>query len=159
VNPHVIQSQEFGIRASSCRHGHHHIWSRPLSRREFGRAALGTLAVTTALSTGLWSPARALALASQSGTPIPIPGTTPALGGDFHVFGPAGIDPNDAEPSTITDFNGFIGLAYLDGQVTQSNNSTGEIRTLPFRFADMRFMKGVFKGTDGNTHQGAFALV
>jgi hypothetical protein len=152
-----VQSGEFGIQANSCRYGHHHIWSRALSRREFGRAALGTLAVSAALSTGLWSPA--LALASQSGTPIPIPGTTPALGGDFHVFGPAGIDPIDAEPSTITDFNGFIGLAYLDGQVTQTNNSTGEIRTLPFRFADMRFMKGTFRGTDGDMHKGAFALV
>jgi hypothetical protein len=157
VNPHVIQSQEFGIRASSCRHGHHHIWSRVLSRREFGRATLGTLAVSAALSSGLSSPIRALA--SQSDTPIPIPGATPALGGDFHVFGPAGIDPIDAEPSTITDFNGFVGLAYLDGEVTQSNTSTGEIRTLPSHFTDMRFMKGVFKGSDGNTHPGAFALV
>jgi hypothetical protein len=157
MNPHVIQSRQFGVRAGAWRHGHHHIWSRALSRREFGRAALGTLAVSAALSTGLWSPARALA--SQSGTPIPIPGATPALGGDFHVFGPAGIDPIDAEPSTITDFNGFIGLAYLDGRVTQTNNSTGEVRTLPFHFTDMRFMKGTFKGTDGDTHKGAFALV
>jgi hypothetical protein len=30
---------------------------------------------------------------------------------------------------------------------------------LPFVDSDMRFMKGVFRGTDGRIHQGAFALV
>jgi hypothetical protein len=75
------------------------------------------------------------------------------------VFGPAAFDPIDAEPATITDFNGFDGLAYISGTVTQTNTATGEVRTLPFVESDMRFMKGVFIGTDGRTHQGAFALV
>ena len=76
-----------------------------------------------------------------------------------HVFGPATIDPADAEPATITDFNGFVGLAYISGTVTQTNTATGEVLTLPFVDSDMRFMTGVFRDTDGKLQQGAFALV
>jgi hypothetical protein len=75
------------------------------------------------------------------------------------VFGPALSDPVDAEPSTITDFNGFVGLAYLSGTVTRTNTTTGEVQTFPFANSDMRFMKGVFRGTDGRLHHGAFAFV
>ncbi len=81
------------------------------------------------------------------------------MGGAFHVFAPALPDPIDAEPATITDFNGFDGLAYISGTVTQTNTATDEVRTLPFVDSDMRFMKGVFRGTDGRIHRGAFALV
>jgi hypothetical protein len=70
-----------------------------------------------------------------------------------------GIDPINAEPATITDFNGFVGLAYLNGTVRQINTTTGEIRTLPFLNTDMRFMKGVFRDTAGQLRHGAFALV
>jgi hypothetical protein len=65
----------------------------------------------------------------------------------------------DAEPSTITDFNGFIGVAFISGEVTQTNTATGEVRTLPFLESDMRFMKGTFRGTDGGFHRRAFALI
>ena len=75
------------------------------------------------------------------------------------MFGPGLFDPIDAEPSTITDFNGFVGLAFISGTVTRTNTKTGEVRTLPFVNSDMRFMDGVFQGTDGRTHQGAFAFV
>jgi hypothetical protein len=81
------------------------------------------------------------------------------LGGAFRVFGPGLIDPIDAEPSSITDFNGFVGLAFISGEVTRTNTVTGEVRTLPFVNSDMRFMKGVFRGTDGRIHHGAFGLV
>jgi hypothetical protein len=75
------------------------------------------------------------------------------------VFAPADPDPIDAEPATITDFNGFIGLAYLSGTVAQINMRTGEVQILPFVDSDMRFMKGVCRGTDGRVRSGAFALV
>ena len=44
------------------------------------------------------------------------------MGGDFHFFGPAlpGLDPVDAEPITITNFDGFVGLAYPSGKVTRT---------------------------------------
>jgi len=140
-------------------HGHSdhaHFWQRAMSRRQFTRTAAGAAAFGAALGSGLSWPGLAKA---QSHEPKHIPGGTPLLGGAFHVFGPALIDPIDAEPSTITDFNGFVGLAFISGTVRRTNTKTGEVRTLPYVNNDMRFMKGVFKGTDGRTHQGAFALV
>jgi hypothetical protein len=137
--------------------GHAQYRRRSMSRRQFVRTAAGAAAVGATLGTGLWRPG--VARADGSFQPIPIPGGTPALGGGFHVFAPGLIDPSDAEPITITDFNGFIGLAYLSGTVVQTNTATGEILTLPFVESDMRFMKGVFQGTDGQIHKGTFALV
>lgn len=162
MNAQVIRTPEFAAWASSYRQLHNHsapLISREMSRREFVWATFGTLAVGAAFGAGVWTPR--LALAKQAGTPVPIPKGTPTLGGGFRVFGPASSlnDPPDAEPITINDFNGFIGLAYLSGQVTQTNTTTGEVLTLPFVDSDMRFMKGVYRGTDGQIHQGAFALV
>jgi hypothetical protein len=129
-----------------------------MSRRQFGRAVAGTAALGGTLGTGLLRPVSAAA-APGSFAPVPIPGGTPALGGSYHVFGPASIDPIDAEPGTITNFEGFVGLAYLDGMVTQTNTRTGESQRFPFLNSDMRFMTGNFRGTDGQVHQGTFALV
>ena len=140
--------------------GHAHCRQHAMSRRQFARTAAGAAVIGAAFGSGLWRPR--LVEAHRSHEPIPIPGGTPLLGGAFHLFGPTpdgSFDPIDAEPSTITDFNGFVGLAYISGTVTQTNTATGEVRTLPFVNSDMRFMQGVFRGTDGRTHQGAFALV
>jgi hypothetical protein len=156
---------ELASKASALGHdrsrtGHAHFWQRAMSRRQFARTAAGTATLGAGLGAGLWRPR--LAEAHGSHEPQPIPGGTPALGGAFHLFGPTpdgSFDPIDAEPSTITDFNGFLGLAYISGTVTRTNTLTGEVRTLPSLNSDMRFMKGVFRGTDGLIHQGAFALV
>jgi hypothetical protein len=43
--------------------------------------------------------------------------------------------------------------------VTQTNTKTGAVERFPFVNSDMRFMQGVFRGTDGKVHQGAFAFV
>jgi len=74
---------------------------------------------------------------------------------------PPGLNgvPIDAEPATITNFNGFVGLSYTSGMVTQANTKTGEVLKLPFLDSDMRFMQGEFVGADGVTYQGTFALV
>jgi len=104
----------------------------------------------------LWNPSLVKA---ASFAPVPIPGGTPALGGAYHVFGPAAFDPIDAEPATITNLNAKVGLAYVSGMVTQTNIKTGDVIRLPFVNSDMRFMQGVFRGTDGKVHQGAFAFV
>ena len=106
------------------------------------------------------NPKRPEAIASAE--PIPIPGGTPALGGAYHLFGPTpdgSFDPIDAEPSTITDFNGVVALAYINGIVTRTNTKTGEVRVLPTINSDMRLMHGLYRGVDGKLHQGAFALV
>jgi hypothetical protein len=99
------------------------------------------------------------AVAHRNDEPVPIPGGFTRGGNLFHVFGPglnSKVDPN--ELSTITDFNGFIGAAFLDGEVTRTL-ATGETDTLPFLNSDMRFMKGIFRGTDRQVHHGAFAFV
>ena len=85
---------------------------------------------------------------------VPIPGGTPALGGAYHVFGPAAFDPADAEPATITNLNAAVGLAYVSGMVTQTNIKTGEVVRLPFVDSDMRFMARTEKFT-----QALFAFV
>jgi len=102
------------------------------------------------LGSGLLKPG--LAAPGASFTPVPIPRTP------FHVFGPRASAP-DLEPSTITDMNGVVGLAYISGMVTQTNTKTGEILRLPFLDAYMRFMKGNFRGADGDFHRGTFAFV
>lgn len=130
-----------------------------LSRRKFARTAAGAAMAGAVAGTGLWNPKRAEAASID---PVPIPGGSPALGGAYHIFGPTpdgSLDPIDAEPATITDFNGVAALAYINGNVTRTNTKTGEVRELPMMLSDMRLMRGLYRGVDGNLHQGAFALV
>jgi hypothetical protein len=132
-----------------------------ITRRQFARAAAGTAVLGSAFSSRLLSPG--LAETRASFAPVPIPRGSPLLGGSFHVFAPApasaGLDPIDAEPITITNFNGFVGLSYTSGMVTQTNTESDETLRLPFISSDMRFMQGEFRGADGRIHHGTFALV
>jgi hypothetical protein len=153
------------LRKVSTQRGQHHraglthFTEHLMSRRQFARTATGT-ALAGAAGLGLLKTPSLLA--SASADPLPIPGGSPALGGGFHVFGPTpdgSFDPIDAEPSTITDFNGFVGLAYINGTVTRTNTITKQSQVLPMLNSDMRFMKGVYRGVDNRLHQGAFALV
>jgi hypothetical protein len=127
------------------------------TRRQLFRTAAGTAIFGGALGSGLFKPG--LAASKGSFAPVPIPGGTPGLNGMYHTFGPGLFDPIDAEPITITNFDGFIGLSYTNGTVTQTNTSTGESLRLPFLNSDLRFMQGNFRGTDGRVHQGTFAFV
>lgn len=129
--------------------------SVPVSRRQFARTAAGS-AFAAAVGSSLWAPSL---VEAASFAPVPIPGGTPALGGAYHVFGPAAFDPIDAEPATINNLDAAVGLAYVSGMVTQTNTKTGEVLRFPFVDSDMRFMQGVFRGTDGKIHQGAFGFV
>jgi len=126
-----------------------------LSRRRLLRGVAGTVALAPALS--LWRPA---AVGAGGGaTASPIPGGSPGGPGIvFHAYGP-GPDNLNADPSTVTDFTGTVGLAYLNGMVTRTNLRTGEVRQLPFVESDMRFMAGQVRGTDGTVRQAAFALI
>jgi len=132
---------------------------RCTSRRHFLRTTAAAVGTGALVSTGLWRPV--LAATKKSSDPKPIPGGTPALGGAFHVYGPGapGLDPPDSEPSSITDFKGVVGLAYISGTVVRTRLSTGEADTLPFLFSDMRFMKGVFLDTDGKKRHGTFGFI
>jgi hypothetical protein len=96
-----------------------------------------------------------------SAAPLPIPGgfliPNPFGGpdGHFNVPGPADsvVRGVGGEPSSITDFNGFVGVVRVDGTGTDGGGN-------PLLWeVDLRFMKGVYRGVDGDLHQGAFALV
>jgi hypothetical protein len=65
-------------------------------------------------------------------------------GTPFHV-----MFPDSEEPSSITDFNGFVGATDIQGTGT-----SGLLFDL-----DMRFMKGVYVGMDGRVHRGTFGFV
>lgn len=123
-------------------------WDPHIRRRTFLKAAAGSAAV--AYGSGLLHPWRALADPPGTGVPLPIPGGAPELGGVFHVFLPF----PGMEPSTITDFNGFTGVAVIDGHWTGPGSTPDSMYE-----ADMRFMKGLFVGTDGRARQGAFGFV
>ncbi len=89
--------------------------------------------------------------------PKPIPGgfVTRFAGVISHHFRPA----RGIEASTITDFNGFIGLAEFErGTGTGMNTMTGA--TMPLFFGlDNRFMVGEFVGSDSEVHRGAFVEI
>jgi len=94
--------------------------------------------------------------------PLPIPGgvlvPNPFGGPDvhFHKPGPADSATPDkigGDPSSIGDFNGFVGVAHVQGTGTDNAGNT------LLWDVDIRFMKGVYQGVDGNLHRGAFAFV
>jgi hypothetical protein len=124
--------------------GHAHFWERALSRRQIMRtAAVGSAVV---LGSGFVAPGLAFAKKGPS-APRPIPETL-FPGAPFHV-----LPPDSEEPSTIYDFNGFIGATEIQGTGTGGGTSG-----LLFD-VDMRFMSGVYVGTDGLVHRGAFSFV
>jgi len=131
--------------------GHTHFWERAVSRGGFIKTAAGLTA--TVLGAEVWLPGMARA-DSGSAIPRPIPGTLgPGL--DFHVD-IVGAPDQGVELSTITDFNGFLGAAIVDGTGT-AVDAAGTHR---FLFdTDMRFMDGVYVGMDGKTHSGTFGFV
>jgi len=116
----------------------------------------------TAAASGMFfgslaAPPAAWAARKGSSTPKPIPGGIQPLGPGtetFHIFLPA----PGFEPSTITDFNGVVGVANVGGKGTQTDTTTNTSKILPFD-ADVRFMRGVYVGEDGRVHRNAFVFV
>jgi hypothetical protein len=107
--------------------------------------------------------------------PDPIPHVTPlppnvGTFGKFHFFfpgpvegtpaptDPTGVHPGGRDPSTIYDFQGSIGQADLNLTGMGTDLNTGESRPYAFH-TDMRFMDGVFLGTDARQHRGAVAFI
>jgi len=134
---------------------------RSFSRREFVRRASGAMAAGAAVG-GVLGRSRLFASEHSFADPLPIPGGTPALGGGFHVYGPTpdgSFDPIDAEPSTITNFNGVVALAYISGTVSQRQIGSNVQVELPYIASDMRFMQGVYRGVDGKPRQGTFGFI
>ena len=122
-------------------HVHQHF-----SRRLFmaGGAALGA---------GLLLPDQSFAGPPPAGAPKPTANKLAINGLTFSLvsFG-QGIDA-----SSITDFNGFLGISDVRGSGT-ATNPDGSKETLLYD-TDMRFMQGVYRDTNGNVQQGTFGFV
>jgi hypothetical protein len=118
------------------------------SRRQFltAGAGLGAVALLGGQVIGA-APARAAPLA---GEPRHIPGGIQPFGPGtevFHVF-----FPGTGEPSTITDFNGFVGVAHVTGTGTGANAG------LSFD-VDNRFMTGEYIAVDGRHFKASFGFL
>ena len=131
--------------------GHTHV-TRAMSRRHFLGTAAGAAGLL--LSSSFLSPARA----ADRADPRPIPGGFSDFGHFYHQRYPNENTAHTEDPSTITDFIGHIGLAYVEGMGTHTDKMTGVVSHLPYR-VDLRFMKGVYVGQDGKKHYGAFAAI
>src|SRR5207247_6081128 len=90
---------------------------------------------------------------TPDGSPKSTTNTTTIFGVTFALtfFGP-GMDA-----SSITDFNGFVGVADVQGSGT-ATNPDGSTETLLFD-TDMRFMTGTYVGKDGHIYRGALGFV
>jgi hypothetical protein len=60
------------------------------------------------------------------------------------------------EPSAITDFDGVMTIAQVQGMGMESRD--GHSVPLPYD-ADMRIMAGRYVGLDGQEHNGHFVLI
>lgn len=103
--------------------------------------------------------------------PLPIPHIfSPAPPVSLHFFfpgpvegtavptDPQGAHPDGRDPSTITNFDGFIGSADLRVSGTGTDLETGA--ESPYDFdADIRFMKGTYIGSDEQRHFGTFVFI
>jgi hypothetical protein len=147
MRPIVLDPTKWPIRAPTELISHHA--RHALTRRAFMGSMAGVAGA--AMGVGLL-PTTALAKHSSS-APKPTPNTTSVNGTDFHFtfFGP------NIDPSSIGDFNGFVGVADVKGTGT-AKNPDGSTETLLFD-TDMRFMSGAYVGLDGAVHKGAFGFI
>jgi hypothetical protein len=138
-----------------------------LSRRSFfGRAAVagGAVLLGSSIPSTVW--AEEEGLPGLCDFPVPIPHITGP--GHFYFPGPVsgavvptdgtGAHPEGRDPSVIFNFKGFVGQGDFNLTGTGTDLDTGA--TAPYLFhTDMRFMSGVFVGTDGVERKASFAFV
>lgn len=118
-----------------------------MNRRSFlatGVGALGGLAGAQLIGAG---PAFATHGSEQ---PRPIPGGIQPFGPGSEVFHT--FFPGTGEPNTITDFNGFAGVAEISGRGTGANSG------LTFD-VDNRFYTGEYVARDGTHHHATFGFL
>jgi hypothetical protein len=143
-------------RAARARAAHCHIHLAPVSRRQFIQSAAGLTAFAATLGSSV-SHAQGARGGPGIGLVTPIPTTLSIFGQDVHVQGPP-LTGVDSDPSTVYDFHGTVGIAFISGFVDRTDRKTGETRTLPYAFNDMRFMQGRFEGRDGHVRNATFVF-
>ena len=137
--------------------GHARFEDRKVSRREFVVTAAGALG--TVLGAGLWIPEPAHGAEMAGSAPKPIPGgfKPPFTERFIHHYVPPMVQ-NGRDPSQITDFTGFVGVAQIAGTGTGIDKKTGATSQLLFEL-DNRFMKGTYVGIDGGQYTGTFGFL
>lgn len=115
------------------------------------------LPATAAFAVALAVPVSPAAAAVPDPAPIP-GGFVPFPGAPFiHVFVPGptelGLMGENVEPSTITDFDGFTALAYVNGTATDADGNTYTMLT------DIRVISGTYVALDGSVNQATFAFI
>jgi hypothetical protein len=127
-----------------------------VSRRQFLHSAAGVTAFAATFGSSV-SRARAASAAPGIGLVLPIPATLELFGEEFHVQAPP-VTGVDSDPASVYNFEGVSALAFISGSVDRTDRKTGESRTMPFAFNDMRFMQGRFRGRDGHVRDATFAF-
>ena len=94
-------------------------------------------------------------VAPAAGEPVPIPGGL--FDGAFHVWAPGppeiGLQGTHIEPNTITNFSGFVAIAFMLGTLTGSDGNTYD------QFHDMRVMRGTYVDSEGRHQNGTFVFI
>ena len=144
-------SQRYVLSRAARAHAAHCPFANEISRRHFLQSA----AALTAFSATLGSPG---AVEAQGiGLVLPIPSTLDIFGEQFHVLAPP-LTAVDDDPSSVFNFEGSVGIAFISGTARRTDRQTGASQTLPYLFNDMRFMQGMFVGRDGHARNGTFAF-
>ena len=145
-----------------------------LSRRSFfgsAAAAGGAVLLGSSMPSKVWADDDDNESSALCNLPVPIPhiNTPPPGGGHFYFPGsvhgtpapatdPSGAHPGGRDPSVIFNFKGFIGQADLILTGTGTDLTTGA--TAPYQFhTDMRFMHGMFVGTDLVPRKASFVFI
>ena len=142
-----------------------------LSRRGFfGRAAAtsGAVLLGSNLPAKVWAQDEGLPGLCDFPVPIPHVNVPPPGGAHFYFPGPvsgapaptdpSGAHPEGRDPSVIFNFKGSVGVGDFNLSGTGTDLTTGQMARYTFH-TDMRFMDGVFVGTDGVQRRGAFVFV
>jgi len=136
-------------------------------RRAGGNLVLEELEGRQLLDGGLSPTLVALGVATPRPIPLPLdlaasPFDPPGLDIYQNFQGPADANPLVTpllgnEPNQITDFNGFYGGVRVQGYGIGHQGDEADHSF--FWDADLRFMKGVYRGVDGQLYGGTFLEV
>ena len=141
---------------AACGHDH-------LTRRHALAVIGGTAGGLTTGGLGALLGATPALAAAPDRRPKPIPGGTAFGPTTYHFYAQNHETPGDKstpllEQSSITDFDGIVASAHLQGTGTGTDLTTGIDMPLVFD-ADMRVMQGTYVAMDGETYEDTFGFI